>query len=176
MRVQLRRHHSTIVAYLALFLALGGVSAYAADKITSSEIARNAVRSKHVKNGQIKAPDLGAGAVRNAKLAANAVTGSKVLNGSLKLADLGIKVTKVSVNVPSIGGDACDFVAVTVPGLDSSEGVIAYTNQGWDNRLVISGAESGGPSSSNAVTLRVCNWTGTPISGSGGPVTLLRFS
>jgi hypothetical protein len=49
---------SNVIGYLALFVALGGVSAYAADKITSKDIKRNAVRSKHIKAQQVKSPDV----------------------------------------------------------------------------------------------------------------------
>ncbi|HEX2265397.1 MAG TPA: hypothetical protein VHH14_03855 [Solirubrobacterales bacterium] len=70
------RHN--LVAYLALFVALGTGTAYAAGQITSKDIARNAVKAKHIKDGQ----------VRGAELAANAVTGAKVADGSLGGADV----------------------------------------------------------------------------------------
>ena len=47
-----------VVGYLALFVALGGTAAWAADKITSKDIARNAVLSRHIKNGQVKSADV----------------------------------------------------------------------------------------------------------------------
>jgi hypothetical protein len=62
---------SNVVGYLALFVALSG-TAYSA-----SELGRNAVRSRHIKNG----------AVKNQDLADNAVTSPKVENGSLLAAD-----------------------------------------------------------------------------------------
>jgi hypothetical protein len=49
-----RRHGYGIVA---IFIALGG-SAYAAATIGSKDIKPDAVRSKHVKDGQIKSPDI----------------------------------------------------------------------------------------------------------------------
>ena len=64
----LRGHvRNNVVAYLALFVALGG-SAYAA-----IELEKNDVTSKHIKNGGIK----------NKDIADNAVTSPKVANGSL---------------------------------------------------------------------------------------------
>jgi hypothetical protein len=62
-----RPSHATVVAYAALFVALGGVS-YAA--VT---LPRNSVASKQIKNGQVK----------NADVARNAVTSAKVKDGSL---------------------------------------------------------------------------------------------
>ena len=67
---RLRAHlRANGVGYLALFVALGGTGAWAADRITSKDIARNTVLSKHIKNGQVKTPDLANGGVTAAKLA-----------------------------------------------------------------------------------------------------------
>ena len=56
---RLRRHvRSNLIGYLALFVALGGTGAYAADQIGSEDIAKNAVKSKHLKNGQLREADL----------------------------------------------------------------------------------------------------------------------
>ena len=54
----LRAEHGTVVAYLALFAALATGGAYAADKIGSGDIKPNAVKSRHVANGQVKPADL----------------------------------------------------------------------------------------------------------------------
>ena len=47
-----------VVAYLALFVALGGTGAWAATTIRSKNIAPNAVLSKHIKNGEVRAADV----------------------------------------------------------------------------------------------------------------------
>ena len=49
----IRQHH---LALIALFVALSG-TAYATSKIGPNDIAKNAVRSKHIKNGQVKLSD-----------------------------------------------------------------------------------------------------------------------
>lgn len=49
--------HSTVVAYLALFAALGG-TAFAAAKIGSSGIARDAIKSKHIATGAVTGSDV----------------------------------------------------------------------------------------------------------------------
>jgi hypothetical protein len=56
-----------MVSLLALFVALGGTS------FAAVTLSKNSVRSKHIKNGQVKRADL----------ARNAVTSVKVKNGSL---------------------------------------------------------------------------------------------
>lgn len=48
-----------VVALLALVVALSG-GAYAAGKITGQQIAKNAITSKHIKNGQVTSADLSA--------------------------------------------------------------------------------------------------------------------
>jgi hypothetical protein len=63
MRTRKLPSHGTVVAYVALFVALGGVSAYAAGAIGPSDIQRDAVRSKHIKDGQVKPEDLAASAL-----------------------------------------------------------------------------------------------------------------
>jgi hypothetical protein len=54
MLVHLRRN---AIAYLALFVALGG-SAYAVKKVGPNDIKRNAIRSKQIKNKAVKLKDL----------------------------------------------------------------------------------------------------------------------
>ena len=48
--------HSTVVAYIALFVAIGG-SAYAAATIGSNDIESNAIKSRHIAPGQVKKGD-----------------------------------------------------------------------------------------------------------------------
>jgi hypothetical protein len=62
---------SHVIAYLALFLALGGTGAWAATKITSKDIAKSAVRSKQIKKN----------AVKTSKIANQAVTADKLADG-----------------------------------------------------------------------------------------------
>jgi hypothetical protein len=76
-----RPSHATIVAYLALFVALGGTAGALAGK--------NTVDSRDIKPKSVKASDLAANAVVPAKIRSNAVTGAKVLDDTLGRADLG---------------------------------------------------------------------------------------
>lgn len=74
-----------LVAYLALFAALGTGTAYAAGQITSKDIARNAVKAKHIKDGQVRGAELANGAVTGAKVADNALTGADIDESTLQL-------------------------------------------------------------------------------------------
>ncbi len=65
---------SLLVAIAALIVAASGTS-YAAGKITGKQIARNAISSKHVKNGSLGTVDLSA-AARTALKGATGATGA----------------------------------------------------------------------------------------------------
>jgi hypothetical protein len=73
------------VAYLALFVALASGTAFAAGKITSNDIARNAVKAKHIKDGQVRTAELGANAVTGAKIGDDSITGADIDESTLQL-------------------------------------------------------------------------------------------
>jgi hypothetical protein len=144
------------VAYLALFVALGGTSAWAADKITSGQIAKNAVLSKHIKRGQVKRADIGpravtsskvadgslatadladgaingaklaAGAATTAKIADSAINSAKVANNGLSAVDISTVTGSVDHDYPSIAANSC-LVAVVDAGVDIENDVIAVS-------------------------------------------------
>jgi hypothetical protein len=53
-----RPGHATVVAYLALFVALGGTGAYAANTVFSSDIVDGEVKSVDVGDNEIKSADV----------------------------------------------------------------------------------------------------------------------
>lgn len=69
--------HNTVIAYLALFVALGG-SAYAA-----TQLPKNSVGSKQIKRNAVTAAKIKNGAVSGAKIGADAVTGANVDESTL---------------------------------------------------------------------------------------------
>jgi hypothetical protein len=76
-----RPSHAVVVAYLALFLALGG-SAYA------FHLGKNSVGPKQLKKNSVTGPKIKANAVNGVKIAGDSVTGAKVLDGSLTGSDV----------------------------------------------------------------------------------------
>lgn len=137
------RHN--VVAYLALFAALGTGTAFAAEKITGKDIAPNAVKSKHLKNGQVRGADLAASAVTGAKVADNSLTGADVDESTLQLptqptppappappapeVDLSgfAKVVArgyLSGVGPLFNGDRCNSVGTSVPGVQFGDYVV----------------------------------------------------
>ena len=79
-----RPRHATVVAYLALFVALGGTT-WAAAKIGSNDIKRNAVKSKHIKNDEVRKRDIATDAVGTAQVGNDGLTGDDILESSLGL-------------------------------------------------------------------------------------------
>ena len=70
--------YANVVSTLALVIALGGGTAYAAARIGSADIIDNSVQSRDLRDSHVRGRDL----------AAASVDGDKVLDGSLALADL----------------------------------------------------------------------------------------
>ena len=99
-----RPSHGTVVAYLALFVALGGTS------VAAVTIARNAVVSSSIKDGQVKTADLGA----------NAVTSAKVKAGSLLASDL--KAGELPAAIPGPQGPAGGTGAAGPAGTPGAKG------------------------------------------------------
>jgi hypothetical protein len=79
---------SNVVGYVALFIALAIAPAWAASKIGPGEISKNAVRSKHVKDGQIKGQDVGANAIDASKVPSDALTGADIRESTLQLSGI----------------------------------------------------------------------------------------
>lgn len=103
-----RTSHATVVAYLALFVALSGTAIAASGKIGSSQIKKGGVKSKNLAKEAVKKNKIDKGAVQtdrikkqavtqgklapesvgNAKLQTNSVTQKNLQNGSVGTAQL----------------------------------------------------------------------------------------
>jgi hypothetical protein len=84
-----RPSHATVIAYLALFIALSG-TAIAATKIGSGQIKKGAVKEKKIATAAVTTNKLADAAVTEPKLANDSVSTSKVLKNTItqgKLAD-----------------------------------------------------------------------------------------
>ena len=78
-----------VVAYLALFIALGGTSAYAANTIRSGDIIDNEVTTTDVRDdtlgfGGLFAQDLATGSVGTSEVANNSLGNGDFLTGSVE--------------------------------------------------------------------------------------------
>jgi hypothetical protein len=106
--------HTTVAAYLCLFLLLGG-GAYAAQKIGSGQLKKNAVTTSKIKNG----------AVTRQKLKNGAVNGAKVADGSLTNADVNAASLPVSRTIQRMSGNN---TTIPVPTTPSTYAVVPVNN------------------------------------------------
>jgi hypothetical protein len=192
MRIHLHRpSHATVVAYLALFIALGGVGAYAADKITSKEIKKNAVRAKHIKDGAVGSSEVAGGAVgaaaladggvSNDALATDAVTGTKIDDGSIQLEDIAQVVVRGSYGPGSVPAGQCAVLDPgSTPGLQPGDAVIALAGGpglDWNPNFVIEAYGGVIPQLPGNFSSRVrfCNTSAGAVDPGQLPYTLLGF-
>ena len=128
---RIRRHLQThIVAYLALFVALGGTAVALPGKNTvkSNDIARGAVKGKSLAADAVKKRKIRNAAVVNAKLADRAVTAPKLADGSVSAQKLAAgavgtgaladsAVTRQKIAQGEVTGGKLDVAAVSSPKL-----------------------------------------------------------
>lgn len=120
-----RPSHATVVAYLALFVALGG-SAIAATRITSKQIVNNTITSTDIKNKTIKGKDV----------ARNTLTGTQISESKLGVVP-SAKNAASAANANTVGGrSAADLTLHCPSGTDPFAGVCfektARANQGLE--------------------------------------------
>ena len=96
-----RPSYPDVMSTVAVFIALGG-GAYAA-----SELSKNSVRSKHIKNGQVKRADVRKGAINS----------SRVKDGSLQAHDFGAGALPAGPK-----GDTGERGATGEPGATGEQG------------------------------------------------------
>ena len=147
-----------VVAMVALIVALGG-SAYAAKKIGSSQLKKNAVTTKKIKNGAVTGGKLASGAVSSGKIAGNAVTTDKITDGAVttgKIADATLgSLTTARGTTSSCDPASTTFVDCGTVSLDlpRSGRVLVLASLGYDGsntnsysgncRLAVDGATVG---------------------------------
>jgi hypothetical protein len=124
--------HGTVVAYLALGVALSG-TAYAA-----TALPRNSVRSVQIKNGQVKTADIARSAVKSSSVADGSLLARDFRPGQVPAGPRGLQglqgpkgeagATNVSVRAVSAMGEAiarCPTGSrATGGGADSLEGLV----------------------------------------------------
>ncbi len=87
-RIRAHLTYVNVVGTIALFLALSGGAVWAANKITSKQIAKGAVKNKNLAKNAVKAKNLAKGSVTEAKLAKGAVKNANLADGSVNFAKL----------------------------------------------------------------------------------------
>jgi len=104
-----RLSYANVMSTIAVFGMVLGGTAYAAGTIGSKDIQKNAVLSKHIKNGQVKAPDVAAGAISRAHLSPNAIGARAYVHVTRASGDFVVDRARtknvVNVTLPSTGND-----------------------------------------------------------------------
>ena len=140
-RLAAKLNHATIVAYVALFVALGG-TAYAANEWTGANIVDASLTGADLKDATVKTVDLGA----------SAVTGGKILDGGVKAVDLGANAVS-SAKIADGSVSAADLGNASVGTAEVADGAVAAADLG-DNAV-------------NAAKVEDNTLTGTDIADTG---------
>ena len=99
---------ANVASALCLVLVLGAGVAHAAG------LAKNSVKSAHIKDGQVKTADLAPNAVNGSKVKTDALTGSDVAPDTLTGADIN-EGSLAGVNAASVGGMQVKKINFQVP-------------------------------------------------------------
>lgn len=114
------RHNA--VAYLALFVALGGTSFAAATVITGKNVKNSSLTSADVKNSSLTGTDVKNSSLTGSDIRAEAINSDDVANGSLLAQDFG--AGQLPAGPPGPKGDKGDAGAPGEKGLTGDPGPI----------------------------------------------------
>ncbi len=91
--------YANVVATLALFLSLAGGAVYAANKIRTNDIARNAVKRAKIAPNAVRAGKIAKQAVVRNRIRDNAITSAQVETRSIEPSDLAFPVSFVATQL-----------------------------------------------------------------------------
>jgi hypothetical protein len=118
---------ANVCSFLALLIALGTGSAYAANTVFSTDIVDGEVKAADLDNNSVRSTKIGTGQVLNQDLGADAVDASKVLDGSIAHADLSndavnsANVVNESLTASDLATDSVAATEVANNSIDSGE-------------------------------------------------------
>jgi hypothetical protein len=118
-----------VFALLALVVAVGGTSAYAANTVFSSDIVDGEVKSVDIGNNEIASGDIKDNTVNTFDVHSfigedvidGTLTGPDIANGTLNDEDVGqVAFVNFAANVPAVGAHQCFSASIT--GTGAAEG------------------------------------------------------
>jgi hypothetical protein len=121
--------YANVVATLALFLSLAGGAVYAANKIRTNDIARNAVKRAKIAPNAVRAGKIAKQAVVRNRIRDNAITSAQVKARSIEPSDLAFPVSFVATQ---LGGSLPVSGSFTYPLVNNT-----WTQQPGQVNLVI---------------------------------------
>ena len=116
-RLKSRLTFANVCSFLALLIALGTGSAYAANTVFSTDIVDGEVKTADLANNSVRSNKIGAGQVANADLGDGAVTSTKLGDGSVTNFKLGSGVVTHS----KLGASSIDGSNVAAESLSLSD-------------------------------------------------------
>jgi len=116
---QLRRRltFANVCSLLALVVALGTGSAYAANTIGSSDIIDESIQSVDIKNGEVRQGDINDGGVTSHKIADGTVANSDIATGAIG----SNSVLDESLTSSDLGTDSVGATEIADSSIDSGE-------------------------------------------------------
>ncbi len=168
-QIRKRLTYANVMSSIAVFLMLGGATAFAAQKIGSNEIKGNSITTGKIKKEAVTAAKIKAAAVTTAKLGQNAVTSEKIADNAVtttKIADNAVTTAKIAneaVTNAKIGNGA---VSVTKLAANAQPTPVASLEVKGNGELI-----SGSP---GVVVKKIgtgAYCVGFPFAASGGAVS-----
>ncbi len=166
-RLRPRVTFANVCSFLALLIALGTGSAYAANTVFSTDIVDGEVKTADLANNAVRSNKIGAGQVKAPDIAADAVASANVVNESLTASDLGtdsVQATEVandSIDSGEIANDslfASDLGPASVTASELQDGAVGNVD-------LASNAVTGAKVAGN--TLTTADIAGADVNGGG---------
>jgi hypothetical protein len=183
---------ANVCSFLALTIALGTGAAYAANAIRSrdivngqvkaSDIGRNAVTSPKIKTGAVDGTkvlidsltsgNLAADSVGGSELLTNSVTTSDIADGTVNMDDIDGVQRSGSISVGAISDGRCTTITGSVAGAKPGDVAVLTTDGSIPNGMTISAQRA----LTDAVHIKVCNLSGaTSAAITDLPVRIITF-
>ena len=154
---------ANVCSALALTIALGTGTAYAAGSVFSEDIV----------NGEVKTVDLANSAVKTAKIDDGAVTGSKIASNTITAADILGADASGNVNLNAVPNGRCSQVTLSVSGAQVGQIAVISTKSPIQGGIVLYAQRV---SSAGQVEADICNFSGTSMSPiTDMPVRIITF-
>lgn len=146
-RVRGRLTYANVMSTLAVVIAIGGGTAFAA-----IELGKNTVRSRHLASGAVRPPDIARGAVKRNKIAGAAVDAKRLAAGAVKPG----KIAVGAVTSNRIADGAIETGKIASGAVDESRldpGLKAKANRLQPGGVVRVNADQGNQSQATEHTL-----------------------
>ena len=175
--MSLKRHltYANLTSTLALVVALGTGTAYAANTIRSGDIVDGQVKNPDLATDAVGTSKIAAGGVRPSDLATGAVDSRVVKDGSLTFADLaGVDGPgTLSFSAGAVANGRCSGYNLSVAGAKAGESLVVTPQATLQNGVFLQGQQV---TSDGIGRVLLCNLSGTTMDAINNlSVELLTF-